>query len=103
MALHRARKIPQDQTWEQDYQLDEYQAERHALEVLKGGPPIGHCTAVMSHPQAERFWRRFLDFFEGPLSFYSGLGPGERNHVFQHGVAVVSKQRAGLLWVVESD
>jgi hypothetical protein len=78
-------------------------AREHAVEALVGGPSVGHLRPTIPRSQAERFVQRFEELFDGPKSYYIGMGLGNRQHVFLHGVAIISRSRAGVLWVVESD
>ena len=41
--------------------------------------------------------------FDGPKSYYVGMGLGNPAYIFGDGVAIVSELHAGLLWVVEGD
>jgi hypothetical protein len=35
--------------------------------------------------------------------FYLNMGLGDPKYVFSHGAAIVDEERAGILWIVESD
>jgi hypothetical protein len=93
---------PQDQAWADSVREPEV-ARKHALEALVGGGPVGHSRVTISQAQARRFLQRFEALFDEPKSYYIGMGFGNSQYVFLHGVAIISRSRAGLLWVVESD
>jgi hypothetical protein len=97
-----AENRPTDQTWG-DYAVERAPARDHILEALVGGPPFGHTEETMSMTQAASYFDRFDSLFEDPKTYYINLGFGDPEHVFLHGVAVISATRAGYLGVVQSD
>jgi hypothetical protein len=92
-----------NQTWQGDYQLDATSAQELAVEVLAGGNSIGHTGYTIAPQRALELWRRFEAFFPPPRCYYQQLGLGDTAYAYLHGVAVVSQEQAGVLWVVESD
>ena len=94
--------VPQDQSWD-DYERSPDIARDHAIKVLVGGGPIGYTVDVMSSATAGKRFDQFVLLCGENPRFYLGLGLGDQEYVYQHGVLVVADRVAGLLWVVESD
>ena len=94
---------PSDQSWERDYVVDESVARARVIEQLIGGRTIGQVGDIMSSTKATEFWDRFCEFFTSDRKHYVAMGLGDSTYVFQEGAAIVDFDRAGILWVVESD
>ena len=86
-----------------DYEITREQARGHAVECLVGGAQIGHLEPTMSADTAGDLFDRLLDLCGPGPRFYAGLGLGDRRYVYLDGVLVVAANRAGILWIVESD
>ncbi len=99
---HDPRNVPQDQQWS-DYEVDSNRARSHTVEALKGGSPIGHTRETMSETTAEHLFTRFVALCGSHPRFYIGLGIGNSQYVYLHGVLIVADNLAGILWIVESD
>jgi hypothetical protein len=93
---------PGDQTWA-DYAVERAVAKNHAIEMLMGGPSIGHTRETIPRTKAEAYFDRFEALFDAPRSYYFALGFGDPEYVFQHGIALISHSLAGVLCIVESD
>ncbi len=93
---------PKDQTWT-DYLADQTTARIKAIEVLVGGRPIGHLNVTIPEPQAAEYVDRFDAMFPHPKTYYVGMGFGDQKYVFSGGIAIISCDVAGCLWVVEDD
>jgi len=94
---------PSDQTWENDYQVDGRKAREEFIQAMTGGVEIGHMECTMPRCQAESFWDQFEEFFGEGRKYYTHLGLGNREYVFQHGVAIADREKVGIVWIVESD
>jgi hypothetical protein len=95
------RQRPDDETWAA-YVVERDVAAEHAIEALVGGSSVGHLRDTIPWQEAIRFFERFEALFDEPKNYYIGMGFGDRRHVFLQGVAIISRSRAGVLWVVES-
>jgi len=93
---------PDDQAWA-DYECCSEAAGCHVIDALVGGAEIGHTRVTMPQSTAADFWDRFTALFPEPRRFFTGMGLGDSQHVFQYGAAVVGAGAAGILWIVESD
>lgn len=93
---------PTDQSWA-DYIRDRNAAFEHTVEALVGGGPIGHTHVTIERPLAEVYFSRFEALFDEPRSYYTGMGFGDPEQVLVYGVSIISRTRAGLLWIAESD
>jgi hypothetical protein len=94
---------PIDQVWA-DYATDRTTARNRTIEHLMGGPPFGHLNVTISESRAAEYFERFDAMFSEPKAYYVDLGFGDlKNHVFSGGVAIISSDMAGCLWVVEND
>ncbi len=95
-------KRPKDQAWN-DYAVDRSIAREHTICALVGGSEVGHTKETISRKKAEEFVDRFESLFGQPRIYYTGMGFGDREYVFQKGLSIISNNLAGILWVVESD
>ena len=93
---------PKDQSWA-DYATDMPTARRMAVDALAGGTEVGHLRDTISRNDANDYFDRFDALFPAPKRYYIEMGLVDPKYVFMHGVAIVSNDSAGLLWVVESD
>lgn len=93
---------PSDESWD-DYRVERDEARQQAIAALIAGPECGHTRLTMTQDQASAFFDRFDALFSGPRNYYVGLGLGNRQYTFLHGVAILSRDHAGLLWVVDGD
>ncbi|KAI9130354.1 hypothetical protein [Acaryochloris sp. CCMEE 5410] len=86
-----------------DYETTLDRARAHTIESLVGGRPIGHANETMSEQMAGELFDRFVAVCGTNPRFYIGLGIGDRKYAFMYGVLIVADDRAGILWIVESD
>lgn len=86
-----------------DYETTFDCARAHTIESLVGGGQIGHTKKTMSESMAGELFDRFVAVCGANPRFYIGLGIGDRKYVFMYGVLIVADDRAGILWIVESD
>lgn len=93
---------PRDQSWA-EYAAERNAAKDHAIEALVGGPSVGHTVDTISRPVAEQYFERFEALFDDQRHYYIRMAFGDNQYVFLHGVAIISRSRAGVLWVVEDD
>lgn len=91
-----------DHEWS-DYETTLDRARVHTVESLIGGPRIGHTVQAMDDSTAGECFDRFVEICGPNPRFYIGLGIGDRKYVFQYGLLAVADDRAGILWIVESD
>ena len=91
-----------DHGWN-DYETTLDRARNHTIESLVGGRQIGHTKETMTEPTAGDLFDRFVAACGANPRFYIGLGIGDPRYVFMYGVLVVADERAGILWIVESD
>lgn len=114
IALRRAFEVLDDQPWKPvedrvtdprwvDYEVPEAVAESHAIQMLIGGPEIGHTDLTMSEARAREIWRTFRGLFTSTARFFTGLGFGDPQYVFLNGAVVVDEATAACLCVIESD
>ena len=79
------------------------EAKELAIEVLVGGSAVGHTVDTIPPALAEHLVTTFIDLFDAERTCYARLGLGNREYVFLQGIVVIDPQKAGILWVVESD
>ena len=88
---------PADQTWN-DYSVSADLAAACVVESLAG--PYG--DSISTH-RANSLWREFEALFPPPRKYFIGMGFGDPMMAFNLGAAILSYDRAGLIFVVESD
>ena len=112
--LHAVFRYFDDQAWPEivpeskcaswsDHEVSRDVASETALAALVGGPEIGHVRPTIPPEQARYLWNRFESFLEPERRYFTGMGFGDREYVFLHGVAATDQEKAGILWTVESD
>lgn len=89
-------------TWA-EYLVDEETATNHVVKALVGGREIGHLKETIPSEIALQLWRRFEALFTIPRHYYTNLGLGDPDNVFQYGAAIVNAEMAGILWISEND
>jgi hypothetical protein len=113
-ALTRAFEALDDKPWKPtedrptehrwtDYEVSEPVAKAHAIEMLIGGPEVGHTDLTMSELRAQEIWQMFRGLFTPRVRFFKGLALGDSKHVFLSGVVVADETIAACLCVIESD
>lgn len=93
---------PTDSSWE-DYAVGREEARALAVAALIAGPECGHNRLTMTPEAASAFFDRFDALFTGPRKYFARLGLGNQDYAFQHGIAILSQDHGGLLWIVEGD
>lgn len=93
---------PNDQLWV-NYEVDEAEARAEVVTALVGGNEVGHIEDTIPRMEATAIWERFRGRFLADARFFTKLGLGDSNYVFQRGAVVVDEDKAGCLFVVESD
>ncbi len=93
---------PNDQLWV-DYEVDESEARAEVVTALVGGNEVGHTEDTIPRMEATAIWERFRGRFLADARFFTKLGLGDSNYVFQRGAVVVDQDKAGCLFVIESD
>ena len=86
-----------------DHEVAASEARELAVQALIGGSQIGHTTDTIFPDIAHSLWGEFEGFFRIERRYYAGIGLGDSEYVYLHGAAIVDQERAGILWVVESD
>lgn len=86
-----------------DYEVTAEAAQAEVVSALVGGDAIGHTRDTMSAAIAGQTWERFASLFATDRKYFTKLGLGDRQYVFQCGAAIVDATRAGYLGIVESD
>lgn len=89
-------------SWE-EHAASRSRAEEEAVAALVGGMFVGHSRDTVSPDEARELWKEFESFFPEEPQYYVELGLGDRDNVYSRGVVILDRERAGILWVVESD
>ncbi|MDX1433134.1 MAG: hypothetical protein R3286_11870 [Gammaproteobacteria bacterium] len=93
---------PADLTWV-EHEVDAAHAREAAMEALVGGSQVGHTRDTIPPRAARQMWQDFERLFGDERRYYVGMGLGDSRYVYLHGAVIVDRERAGILWVVESD
>ena len=80
-----------------------HEAKIGIIKDLVGGNSIGHTVETMSPEVAEQYFDAFVDLFDTDRRYYVGLDIHNDEYVFWYGILVVDSDKAGILWIVESD
>jgi hypothetical protein len=86
-----------------DYETDEDGAQRESVAALVGGRDVGQLRETIKAKEAAELWRRFRALFSRRARYFTRLGLGRQEYVFQRGVVIVDERRAGAMCVVEND
>lgn len=97
-----ADRRPDNVSWT-EHEVDRSRADEVAIRALVGGRDVGHTRETMPADTARDIWREFEALFDERRRYYAGMGLGNHAYSYLHGVVVVDRARAGILWVVEND
>ncbi|MCP4155808.1 MAG: hypothetical protein GY757_49240 [bacterium] len=87
----------------EDCEVSFDEAREECINALRGGNDIGHLTDTIPLNHANIYFDKFNSFFRREKHYYKGMGIGNPEYVFLHGVLIVDDTNAGVLWVVEND
>ena len=73
------------------------------MEVLAGGPNIGHREYTMSPDDAKRIWEEFLGFFDKNTRILYSVSLGSAGYVYSPGILIVDKDKAGVFNILAND